>query len=304
MKLGNLTKVTDLRKVWEHEARSFTKWLAREENLNLLSNEIGLNISLIKTEAEAGDFSVDILAEEEETGNKIIIENQLERTDHDHLGKIITYASGYEANTIIWIVKEFRSEHKSAINWLNEHTDEKLNFFGITIELWQIGSSDVAPKFNIVCQPNSWSKTIKSSTKKGELSETALKQLNFFEEFISYCSSKNTKLSLANPQPATPAYYSFGIGLSNIWMAIKMNRYKKLLKADLYFAEKELYNLTKVELENKAKSKIPNLIWDDMLNLDNQSKWPDTHKWLLESAENLVDFFYPEIFKIKNGQSQ
>ncbi|MCG8321136.1 MAG: hypothetical protein MI921_16655 [Cytophagales bacterium] len=120
MKLGKLEKIIDLRSVWEHEAKDFTNWLAREQNLDLLSNEIGVNISLIKTEAETGDFSVDILAEEAETGKKIIIENQLERTNHDHLGKIITYASGYEAETVIWIVKEFRNEHKSAIDWLNE----------------------------------------------------------------------------------------------------------------------------------------------------------------------------------------
>ena len=115
MKLGTLSKISDLRSIWKHEARDFSKWLTEEKNLELLGQEIGINISLIKTEAESGDFSVDILAEESETGQKIIIENQLERTDHDHLGKIITYASGYDAQTIIWIVKEFRNEHKSGL---------------------------------------------------------------------------------------------------------------------------------------------------------------------------------------------
>ena len=315
MELGEIKKITDLRSVWKHEAKDFTKWLAEEKNLELLGKELGLNISLIKIEAEAGDFSVDILAEEAETGKKIIIENQLERTDHDHLGKIITYASGYNAEIIIWIVKEFRSEHKSAIDWLNEHTDEKLNFFGVTIELWQIANSPIAPKFNIVCQPNSWSKAIKSSSKKGELSETALKQLSFFEGFISYCNSKGTSLNLSNPQPSTPAYYSFGIGISEVWVAIKINKYKKLLKLDLYFTEKELFNLTKQETEEEAKKEFPEIIWDDMpkykgatvglviknFNLDNQDNWEKYYEWLKDNTEKLVGFFYKRIIKIKNG---
>lgn len=315
MKLGKIKKITDLRSVWKHEAKDFTKWLAEEKNLELLGNEIGLNISLIKTEAETGDFSVDILAEEAETGKKIIIENQLERTDHDHLGKIITYASGYNAETIIWIVKDFRSEHKSAIDWLNEHTDEKLNFFGITIELWQIADSPIAPKFNIVSQPNSWSKAIKSSSTKGELSETALKQMSFFEGFTSYCNTKETSLSLSNPQPSTPAYYSFGIGITGVWVAIKMNKSKKLIKLDLYFTEKNLFNHTKQETEEEAKKEFPEIIWDDMpkykgatvgliiknFNLDNQESWEIYYKWLKNNSEKLVRFFYKRIVKIKNG---
>ena len=315
MKLGELTKITDLRSAWKHEAKDFTKWLAKEKNLELLGYEIGLNISLIKTEAAAGDFSVDILAEEAETGNKIIIENQLERTDHDHLGKIITYASGYNAQTIIWIVKEFRSEHKSAIDWLNEHTDEKLNFFGITIELWKIANSPVAPKFNIISQPNSWSKTIRSSTKKGELSETALKQMNFFEGFVSYCNSKETTLNLSNPQPSAPAYYSFGIGITGVWVAIKMNTSKKLIKLVIYFTEKNLYNLTKQESEEKANNDFSKIVWDDMpqykgatvgldLNnfiLDNQNSWGEHYIWLKDNTEKLVKFFQPVIVNIKNG---
>ena len=107
MQLGKLKKV-DLRTVWENEPRNFTKWLSKEENLNLLGEEIGIDISFIKTEANVGRYNVDILAEEENTGRKIIIENQLEITNHDHLGKIITYASGYDAEIIIWIVKDVR----------------------------------------------------------------------------------------------------------------------------------------------------------------------------------------------------
>ena len=148
--LGKLTKVKDLRKIWNNEARDFTPWLAQEENLEILSNEIGLDIELIETEAKIGSFNTDILAKDTYSDDIIIIENQLEQTDHDHLGKIITYASGHNANTIIWIVKEVREEHRQAIDWLNEHTDKDLNIFLIKIELWKIDDSSIAPKFNII----------------------------------------------------------------------------------------------------------------------------------------------------------
>lgn len=126
--LGKMVKV-ELRNAWKHEASDFTNWLAEEENLRMLSDAIGIEIKLIQTEASVGRFNLDILAEEENTGDKIIIENQLEATDHDHLGKIITYASGYEAKVIVWVVKEAREEHRQAIDWLNENTIEDISFF-------------------------------------------------------------------------------------------------------------------------------------------------------------------------------
>ena len=182
MKLANLKQVP-LREVWKHEALDFTKWLAEANNLSLLSDEIGIEISLIRTEASVGKFNVDILAEEENTGRKIIIENQLESTDHDHLGKVITYASGFDASIIIWIVKDVRDEHKQAIDWLNEHTDEHANFFIVKMELWQIGDSPYAPKFQVMSQPNDWAKAIKKSHTENELSEVKLMQLDFWTEF-------------------------------------------------------------------------------------------------------------------------
>ena len=140
MQLSKIKRV-DLRKVWKNEALDFTTWLAESENLELLSEEIEIEISLIQTEAGVGKFEVDILAEENNTGRKIVIENQLDSTDHDHLGKIITYASGFDAEIVIWIVQNARDEHKQTIDWLNEHTDQKVNIFAIQMEVWQIAES-------------------------------------------------------------------------------------------------------------------------------------------------------------------
>ena len=131
--LARLEKV-DLRDVWGNEAVDFTSWLAQQENLELLAAEIGVPIRLTKIEANVGNFKVDILAEEEGSGRKVIIENQLEDTNHDHLGKIITYASGYDAEIIVWVVRDVREEHQRAIEWLNEHTDEKTLFFLIKVD--------------------------------------------------------------------------------------------------------------------------------------------------------------------------
>lgn len=126
--LSKLTKI-NLRDVWRHESLDFTRWLSQQENLDLLGEEIGIDIKLVQTEANVGRFNVDILAEEEGTGKKIIIENQLEDTNHEHLGKIITYASSYDAELILWVVRDYREEHEKAIDWLNEHTDENIVFF-------------------------------------------------------------------------------------------------------------------------------------------------------------------------------
>ena len=120
--LGKLKEIKDLRKVWPHEALDFTPWLAEEDNLTLLADAVGLEITVDETESSVGDFNVDIYATETGTDRKIIIENQLEDTNHDHLGKLITYASGKSADIVIWVVKRAREEHRSAIEWLNNHT--------------------------------------------------------------------------------------------------------------------------------------------------------------------------------------
>ena len=146
--LGTLKEITDLRSIWPHEALNFTPWVA--ENVELLADAVGFDITVDETESSVGDFNVDIYASETGTDRKIIIENQLEDTDHDHLGKLITYASGKDADVVIWVVKHAREEHKAAVEWLNNHTDDKIGFFLCEIKLFQIGDSDIAPSFTVV----------------------------------------------------------------------------------------------------------------------------------------------------------
>src|SRR3989338_11068327 len=295
MNLGKLEQV-DLRNAWKNEASDFTHWLAREENLALLSDEIGIQINLLKTESDIGNFNVDILAEDD-NGNKIIIENQLETTNHDHLGKIITYASGHDAKTIIWICKDVRDEHQKAVDWLNDHTDDDINFFAIKLELWKIGESSPAPKFYIISKPNDWAKTIKKSVSESELTETKLQQKEFWTKFIEYAKNNTTKLGLRNPRPQH--WYSIAIGSSIAHMSFTINTQENVLGCEIYIrTEKWLFQellKNKEQIENEICEKLE---WMELTgkkasrikisreaDIENTAEWDNYHKWLKEKSE-------------------
>lgn len=152
--LGKLEKV-ELREAWVTEAGDFTPWLAQPENIQLLGETIGLeDLELAGQEQAVGPFRADIVCHATTDNSLVLIENQLERTDHNHLGQLMTYAAGLQAVTIIWVAAHFTDEHRAALDWLNDITDDTFNFFGLEVELWKIGDSSPAPKFNVVSQPN------------------------------------------------------------------------------------------------------------------------------------------------------
>ena len=152
--LARIESVDDLRKVWEHEAHDFTPWLA--ENISLLSGTLGINLEVRAQEAQVGIYSLDILAHDRDHERPVVIENQLGTTDHDHLGKLLTYAAGFDANTMIWIAGKFRDEHREALDLLNQRTDKDTQFFGLEMELSKIGNSLLAPSFKLVAIPRKW----------------------------------------------------------------------------------------------------------------------------------------------------
>lgn len=198
--LGKLEKV-DLRKAWPDEAGEFTPWLAQEDNIKLLGDTIGVELEVETQEKDVGPFSADILCKDTINGHWVLVENQLEKTDHKHLGQLLTYAAGLDAGIIIWISERFTDEHRAAIDWLNEITEEEINFFGLEIELWQIGNSPKAPKFNIISKPNEWSKTIRTTSKMADLSETKKLQMNFWTEFSQYMEDKGSFVRCTKPSP-------------------------------------------------------------------------------------------------------
>ena len=219
-----------------------------------MGEEIGVEIRQIKTEANVGQFKVDILAEEGSSGRKIIVENQLEDTNHDHLGKIITYAAGYDAEIIIWVVSNVREEHQRAIEWLNEHTDEKIGFFLIKVELWQIEGSNPAPKFEVIVSPNEWAKAIKTGPAGGELTETKLQQLDFWNKFKSFVKERDAKIRLQTPRPQH--WYDVSIGSSDAHVALTINSRENFLGCEIYISRnKDLFNLLR-ERQNELENEI------------------------------------------------
>jgi len=158
--LGTLAEV-DLRGIWDYEARDFTPWL--KENIDRLNQVLGLDIEITEREGAVGPFAVDLVGKDLSSGRTVIIENQLEPTDHTHLGQLLTYTAGRGAKIVIWISPQFREEHRQALDWLNENTGEDQVFFGVEIKLVRIDNSRPAPLFKLVSQPNEWQKSIAGS---------------------------------------------------------------------------------------------------------------------------------------------
>lgn len=258
--LGKIERIDDLRSIWQHEARDFTKWLAQEENLALLSEAIGIDISLEERESAVGDFNVDLFAEEEGSGRKIVIENQLEDTNHDHLGKIITYASGKGAEVIIWIVKHARDEHKQAIEWLNQHTDENVGFFLVEIELWRINDSLPAPKFNVIEKPNDWAKTMKVVS---GLSAHHKMQLDFWQSFAEYAFKREDFKKTFSRRKAQPQHwYDVSVGSSVYHITFTINSQKKKIGAEIYVHDhKETYEQFKSRATEIEQELGVDIIW-------------------------------------------
>lgn len=207
-----------LRYKWNNEPRDFTPWLA--ENIAILNEAVGIELEVENTEVSVGPYSADILAKDTGTGRYVVIENQLEKTNHDHLGKSITYASVLDASTIIWIASEFTEEHKKALDWLNDHTSEEIGFFGVKLELWQIDDSLPAVRLNVVSQPVEIIRQTARNRGLEELSDARKNQLEFWMKFRDRLAATKQIRSLQTPRPQ----YWFdvtlgkaGIHLSNIY---------------------------------------------------------------------------------------
>lgn len=293
--LSRLEEITDLRTVWPHEAIDFTPWLSQEDNISLLSDAIGIDITVDETEASVGDFNVDIFASETGTDRKVIIENQLEDTNHDHLGKLITYASGKSADVIIWVVKHAREEHKAAIEWLNNHTDDKIGFFLCEIKLYRIGDSKPAVKFEVIEKPNDWTKEVK---KNEFANESQQQRYEYWLAFQDY-AFKNTEFAriFNRRKPSMDHWLNYSVGSSACHIAVSQIRKRSELYVELYIDDdKKLFH----ELE-KNKEKIESdagltLNWRELpqrkasrigiekndVKFDDKSQWAGQFDWIID----------------------
>ena len=250
-KLGRLKEV-NIRELWAHEQYNFSNWLAKDENIELLNETVGLTLTDVDKEVYVGSYRCDLVAVDETTGIKIIIENQLDATNHDHLGKIITYASGLDANVVIWIVKEAREEHKSAIEWLNNNMVKEISFFLLEIHAYRIGDSLPAPKFEVIEKPNDFVKSTKNS-KGDELSKTESERLNFWTEF-NHVISENGKPSNIR-KASTDHWYDVALGTSEAHISITLVNKDSNIGVDVYINDnKDLFDdlfAHKEEIESK-----------------------------------------------------
>ena len=297
-RLGVLTKV-DIRKFWEDEARNFTPWLADEENIGLLGETIGLELEVEAQERNVGQFRADILCRDTVTDNWVVIENQLERTDHTHLGQLLTYAAGLDAVTVVWIAKGFTDEHRAALDWCNEITDEKFSFFGLEIELWQIGDSPMAPKFNVVSHPNDWAKTV-SRISRTELTDTDRLYLGYWTGLQDLLEQRDGVIRPVKSWSRN--WIGFGIGRSNFWLSASAWVKGKRICVSLTLAGEDakphfyLLEQDKVNIEKEIRAEldwgqtgeqklhyIDHTMYDT--NPEDRQDWNRQHQWLCEQLE-------------------
>ena len=317
MCIGKLESV-DVRKLWVHEQYDFSAWLAKEANLSILGETLGISFTDVETEKFVGSYRCDIVAKDDNDKDKIvIIENQLERSDHDHLGKIITYASGLDASTIIWIVTNARTEHKSAIEWLNNNTISKINFFLIELKAYRIGDSLPAPKFEIAEMPNDFVKN--ANTKSGDkiLNRSKAARYDFWTRLIEYSSnSVESMLSiLKNRKANTDDWMSVSIGTSKAHLEIKLSDKDHCIRIVLYISDnKELYYLLENMKEDIEKDAEHPLIWRNFdslkkseiifeipgLNFDDDSNYDDLMRDTLENIVRLKDIYIKYLKKTGN----
>lgn len=294
VQLSKLNEITDLRTVWQHEALDFTPWLSEDDNIALLSDAIGIDITVDSTESSVGDFNVDIFASETGTDRKIIIENQLEDTNHDHLGKLITYASGKSADIIIWIVKHAREEHRAAIEWLNNHTDEKIAFFLCEVKLYKIGNSDPAVMFSVIEKPNDWTKAVKMSD---SVNETQQFRYNFWEAFADYASKHKEFTNNFNiRKPSHDHWLSFAIGVSGCGLSALLLKSRNHIGVELYISDdKQMYHSLykhkdEIETETGLKfewkelpdRKASRVVIEKSATFMDKSQWNNCFEWLAD----------------------
>ncbi|WP_318469142.1 DUF4268 domain-containing protein [Photobacterium leiognathi] len=293
--LGKITTV-NVRTIWKHEAQNFTPWLYN--HIQELSDALGIDLEVEDIEVPVGPYYADILAKDTGTGKYVVIENQLEKTDHDHLGKCLTYASVLDASTVIWIASNFTDEHKKALDWLNDHTSDELAFYGIKLELLKINESLPAANFNIISQPNDVVKQVTKRKDNSELSETRMTQLKFWEAFKQSLqkTGKITKLQTPRPQ----YWFDISLGKSGIHLSNTFNTNENVIGLRIYIGSKEVpkwlpyFEQHKTEIEKElgeclewspnsnAKDKVITLT--KSFDLTDETKWQEPIQWLTNNT--------------------
>ena len=303
---GRLESV-DVRELWKHEQYDFSAWLSKPENIDYLSEELGLTLTDIQTEVFVGSYRCDIVAKDETSGIQVVIENQLEASNHDHLGKIITYASGLNASVIVWIVTEAKEEHRSAIEWLNNHTSQEISFFLIEIHAYKIGDSLPAPKFEVIEKPNDFIKYNKVGKDEGDSASRA-RRFEFWTKFNEVLIESGKPFNIR--KPSTDHLYDVAIGTSSAHIAINLVNKGGKIVLELYIPDdKPLFDMLheqQAEIESELgmsfewerldKKKASRIKYDiPGLNFDDQSNYPELMEQVIECVKKMRHTFQKRI---------
>lgn len=306
----NLSKLerVPLRDAWKHEANDFTPWLADTDNLNALADALGLSeLVQVATEHWVGDFKLDILCTDGD--EQVIIENQLDKTDHTHLGQIIAYAAGVGAKKVIWVAESFRPEHSAALEFLNENTTDNLSFFAVEVELWRIGDSPLAPKFEVVVKPNDWVKTGREQARAAaSTSPTKQLQQKFWMALIEKLAVAAPKIRPQKPRPQH--WLNNSIGRSGFGLNITANTRDERLGVELWMpgaeAKQHFANLSaqKKEIEDKLGfeldwQELPDAkacriaTWYPHASIEDESRWAEYLDWLTQRLVKMDQVLRP-----------
>ncbi|AFO86749.1 DUF4268 domain-containing protein [Phaeobacter inhibens] len=307
--LGRLERV-ELRAEWTKEDRDFTPWLAREENITLLGETLHMSLEVEQEERRVGRFNADILCKDTGATDAgwVVIENQLETTDHSHLGQILTYAAGLEAKTCVWVAAQFHEEHRAAIDWLNKISIDEFQFFGLEIELWRIGDSPAAPKFNIVAKPNDWKREVGRSARSMEpanLTETKRLQLEFWEALKVRLSGHPI---LRSQKPLPQHWTTFSIGRSGMHMGAIINTRENRIGVELYLGDdnaNSYFEQLELDKETIEADLDFELVWmplperracriigfHPMKDLSDKRSWNELQIWLVAALEQMQQAF-------------
>jgi hypothetical protein len=307
--LGKLERVS-LRRAWTHEGGDFTPWLSQADNLTLLAESLGLNeLELAGIEHPVGDFKVDILCTDD--GGKVIIENQLEKTNHTHLGQILTYAAGVGARKVIRVAESFRTEHVAALEFLNQHTTDELDFFAVEIELWRIGDSPMAPSFNVLVKPNDWAKTGQQNAKAAAtMTPTKQRQLKFWTDWSAWLQDKGSTLRTQKPLPQH--WTNIALGRAGVHLAATVNSRESRVGMEVYIDHDNSKSMFKQLLAQKEAIEGElqlSLNWQELPDghacriihvrpgspLIDEAQWPAYFAWLELAALRMSEVFRPRV---------
>lgn len=298
--LARLTPV-EPREVWPDEAIHFTPWLL--DNADVLAQLLGIDdLVLEAAEHRVGGFRLDLIGRDQDTDRKVIVENQLGRSDHQHLGQIITYAAGTDPTTIVWVTTGFREEHRAALEWLNQRTDEDTRFFGVEIHVVRIGDSPVAPNFELVVKPNDWEKTVKkAATSTGE-SAAAVVYREFWATVLDRIRDRHPQWT--NATGLNKPWQPIGTGISNVQLL--MSWFNGVLTQQVYFSADAEENERRYAILAEHHQIVESLVdieatWDPMPDnkaarvivassfddINDRDRWDEMADWLIATQERL-----------------